>query len=346
MNTKFVKLLFTTGLCVMFLTLLTSVALAVPEFNNYFGGVDGRFSTYNGVIAPIGSLVDIYDQDGVFCGRDTIAEVPGIGKYGFISISGDELGTAEDEGPVKDEMVVFMLNGRLATTTGPDDPIWDGIPTNHKEVNLAAEGIVDASFTSPGGQTAVAGDVVNYSVMVENTGNGIDFYTITAASSKGWKVNFSVGFHYAWPGETIAVDFDLLVPPSALATTDQIEFTVTSGIDAMVTVSGNVLTTVSEATDIDDDNNSVLPDGFNLYQNYPNPFNPTTTISYDLPNRSVVNLFVYDMLGRIVNEFALGTKTAGNHSFTFDAKSLSSGIYFYKIETENVSAMKRMVLLK
>ncbi len=345
MNRKIVKLLFTTGLCLLFITLLASVALAQPKMNTFRGGLT-NISTYNGVIAPIGSLVDIYDQDGVLCARDTIAVSPGAGKYGNVSVLGDDTKTIEDEGPLLSETLIFELNGRPATTTGPDDPIYDGFALPFKEVNMIAEGNVDGSFTAPSGQTAVAGDVVNYSVMVENVGNGIDFYTITATSSNGWIVEFFVGFHYAGPGETIAVDFDLLVPPSALATTDQIEFTVTSGIDATVTVSGNVLTTVSEATDIGDDGNSSLPDGFNLYQNYPNPFNPSTTISYDLPTRSVVNLSVYDILGRIVNEFDLGTKTAGNHSFTFDAKALSSGVYFYKIETDNSSAMKRMVLLK
>jgi len=330
----------------LFLTHLTSVALAQPKMNSFRGGLDDRFSTYNGVIAPIGSLVDIYDQDGVHCARDTIAESPGAGKYGNVSVLGDDSKTEEDEGPNLGETLIFELNGRPATTTGPDDPIWDGFPLPFKEVNLSAEGIVTANFTVPGDQTALAGDVVHYSITVENTGNGIDFYTITAISSNGWIVNYYESFHYAGPGETIAVDFDLMVPPSAMATTDQIEFTVTSGIDDLVTVSGNVLTTVSEATDVDSDGGSSLPGDFKLYQNYPNPFNPATTLSFDLPSSSVVNLFVYDLLGRKVSEFDLGVKSAGNYSFTFDAKALSSGVYFYKIETENSSAMKRMMLLK
>jgi len=338
-KTKLAKLLFTTGLCMLLLTLLTSVAFAR-------GGLDGRFSTYNGVIAPIGSLVDIYDQDGVLCARDTIAESPGAGKYGNISVLGDDLKTEEDEGPLVDQTLIFELNGRPATTTGPDDPIYDGIPLPFKEVNMTAEGIVTANFGTPGDQSALAGDVVHYSVMVENTGDGIDFYTITAVSSHGWIVEYYESFHYVGPGKTIAVDFDLLVPPSVMAMTDQVEFTVTSGIDDLVTVSGNVLTTVSEATDADSDDNSALPGDFKLYQNYPNPFNPATTISYDLPTSSVVNMFVYDLLGRKVSEFAFGVKSAGNHSFTFDAKTLSSGVYFYKIKTENSSAMKRMLLLK
>ncbi len=348
MNTKFSKLLFTTGLCMLFLTLLTSVAFAQfgTPMNTFRGGLDDRSSFYNGVIAPIGSIVDIYDQDGVLCARDTIAESPGAGKYGNLAVLGDDPKTDDDEGPLVDETLIFELNGRPATTTGPDDPIWDGQWLPFKEVNLSAEGDVAANFYPPSEQTALPGDIVHYSVMVENIGNGIDFYTIVAISINGWIVDYYDGFHYVGPGETIAVDFDLMVPPSVMATTDQVEFTVTSGLDYMLKVSGNVLTTVSEATDIDSDGNSSLPGDFKLYQNYPNPFNPATIISFDLPSSSVVNLFVYDLLGRKVSEFDLGVKSAGSHSFTFDAKTLSSGVYFYKIETENSSAMKRMLLLK
>ena len=64
MNTKITKLLFTAGLCVLFLTLLTSFASAQFEMNTYRGGLDDRSSTFNGAIAPIGSLVEIYDQAG------------------------------------------------------------------------------------------------------------------------------------------------------------------------------------------------------------------------------------------------------------------------------------------
>jgi len=346
-NTKLSKLLFTTGLCMLFLTILTSIASAqFPTMNTYLGGKDGRSSTYNGVMAPIGSIVDIYDQDGVLCGRDTIAVTPGAGKYGSLAVNGDDSKTGEDEGPLVDETLIFKLNDREAATTGPDDPIFDGVWYPFKEVNLSAEGIVSADFTTSGDQTAEAGDVAHYSVMVENTGNGLDFFTITASSSNGWIVTVAEGFQYVKSLKSIALNIDLMIPPGTIVTTDQIEFTVTSGLDNSVTVSGNVLTTISEPTDIGSDDNSALPDGFKLYQNYPNPFNPATTISYDLPTRSVVNLFVYDLLGRKVSEFALGAKSAGSHSFTFNATTLSSGVYFYKIETENSSAMKRMMLLK
>ena len=96
--------------------------------------------------------------------------------------------------------------------------------------------------------------------------------------------------------------------------------------------------------------NTTTPKEYSLSQNYPNPFNPTTTINYDLPKDGNVKLIIYDILGREVsklvnNEF----KVAGRYSVVFDGSSLSSGIYFYRIEVNNgkdFMKVKRMVLVK
>ena len=92
---------------------------------------------------------------------------------------------------------------------------------------------------------------------------------------------------------------------------------------------------------------NILPTEFALHQNYPNPFNPATKISFDLPQDSKVNLVVYDLLGRKVsrlvnNEF----KVAGKYTYDFNGAPLSSGVYFYRIETEGFTNAKRMILMK
>jgi len=90
------------------------------------------------------------------------------------------------------------------------------------------------------------------------------------------------------------------------------------------------------------------PNSFRLAQNYPNPFNPNTTICYDLPEDGKVSIMIYDMTGRMianpVNEF----NEAGYYTITFNAANLSSGIYFYRIQTSENKfiATKRMVLVK
>jgi hypothetical protein len=90
----------------------------------------------------------------------------------------------------------------------------------------------------------------------------------------------------------------------------------------------------------------IIPDRFRLYQNYPNPFNPVTTIRFDLAKNSNVKIRIYDILGRevrtLVNEF----KPAGTYELKFDASSIASGTYFYKIEASDFVDIKKMVLVK
>jgi photosystem II stability/assembly factor-like uncharacterized protein len=88
------------------------------------------------------------------------------------------------------------------------------------------------------------------------------------------------------------------------------------------------------------------PNSFALFQNYPNPFNPTTAVGYQLPVNSFVTLKVYDILGREIKTLVNERQSAGTHSVSFNAGSMSSGIYFYRIQAGDFSATKKLVLLK
>lgn len=92
--------------------------------------------------------------------------------------------------------------------------------------------------------------------------------------------------------------------------------------------------------------NNLTPENFSLSQNYPNPFNPETKIKFQISNSSEVTLTVFDNAGRevavLVNQFL----NAGNYEFNFNAEGLSSGIYFYKLSSENFSETKKMILIK
>lgn len=89
-----------------------------------------------------------------------------------------------------------------------------------------------------------------------------------------------------------------------------------------------------------------LPDGYKLYQNYPNPFNPTTKIQFSLPKAGFVTIRVYDLLGREVSTLVSEHKNIGTYVVDFDASDLPSGIYFYRIESNGFSDVKKMVVLK
>ena len=89
-----------------------------------------------------------------------------------------------------------------------------------------------------------------------------------------------------------------------------------------------------------------VPDKYSLHQNYPNPFNPVTKIRYDIPNSGNVSLKIYDNIGREAKTLVIEFKDAGYYTVEFNGSNFASGIYYYKLETGNFVATKKMVLLK
>jgi hypothetical protein len=85
---------------------------------------------------------------------------------------------------------------------------------------------------------------------------------------------------------------------------------------------------------------------FSLEQNYPNPFNPTTIIQYQISAPGKVILKVYDLTGKEVADLVNENQDAGNHSVEFNASALASGVYMYRLFTNNFSAAKKLLLLK
>ncbi len=92
--------------------------------------------------------------------------------------------------------------------------------------------------------------------------------------------------------------------------------------------------------------NTSLPTSYALEQNYPNPFNPTTTIRYALPQTGVVSLKVYTIAGQEVATLVNGQQNAGLHEIRFDAGSLASGVYFYRLQAEKFTSTRKLLLLK
>jgi photosystem II stability/assembly factor-like uncharacterized protein len=83
-----------------------------------------------------------------------------------------------------------------------------------------------------------------------------------------------------------------------------------------------------------------------LFQNFPNPFNPVTTIRYDITQKSFVNIAVYDVLGRKVVTLVNGEKQPGSYQVDFNARGLSSGVYFYRLVAGNFVQTKKLMLVK
>jgi hypothetical protein len=98
------------------------------------------------------------------------------------------------------------------------------------------------------------------------------------------------------------------------------------------------------ATSVNDKNN--IPAAYALEQNFPNPFNPSTKITFSLPETSVVNSRVFNLIGLEVKLLVNGMMPAGIHEVVFDASELYSGVYFYTLKTGNFVQTRKMILIK
>ena len=100
----------------------------------------------------------------------------------------------------------------------------------------------------------------------------------------------------------------------------------------------------NEVTNSDEESN--LKPYYNLEQNYPNPFNPNTRISFSLARNENVSLEVFNLQGRSVVKLIDESLHSGEHSVHFNARNLSSGVYFYKLSTSSFIKTKKMLLIK
>ncbi len=99
-------------------------------------------------------------------------------------------------------------------------------------------------------------------------------------------------------------------------------------------------------TDVNETVSTNSPSKYELDNNYPNPFNPSTVIKFSLPENAHVSLNIYNILGQKVAQLVNDNLSAGRYSIKFDAGRLSSGIYFYKLQTDDFASVKKMILQK
>ena len=186
-------------------------------------------------------------------------------------------------------------------------------------------------FKQWGATVVLCGHEHNYERLVDNTGMT---YFINGLGGKDWR------------------EFATIVPESRIRYTGNYgAMLVTSYADSLN------LKFITYPDSVKDDTTIVLPpigiqpiseiaSGFILEQNYPNPFNPTTGIRFRLPDNSPVNISVYDINSKLVEELVNKNLSAGNHTVEWNAVNCPSGIYFCKITAGSFADVKKMVLIK
>ena len=158
----------------------------------------------------------------------------------------------------------------------------------------------------------------------------IDIESIAYPVTLSWDLNPENGLEYSFPGDTILNKMSKIRDNKS-----QISFSKNS--NGRIRLFGKISDSFTP---------NQIPKEFALEQNYPNPFNPTTTIKYSLAKDEFVTLEVYDILGARVAQIVNQQQKAGNYTVEFNASKLSSGVYFYKINTRDFSNTRKMLLIK
>ena len=143
--------------------------------------------------------------------------------------------------------------------------------------------------------------------------------------------------------------FTAYIPNKPLGTTIYYYISATSNNSKTISKplpapSGNFRFRIENSSGITGNNSLVKK--YTLYQNYPNPFNPATKIKFDLPKNGFVRIQVFDVAGRLVHTLINDFKFRGSYEINFDGSNLTSGVYFYKMETVDYNDVKKMLLLK
>ena len=145
-------------------------------------------------------------------------------------------------------------------------------------------------------------------------------------------------------GDVVAVINSTSSNPFTLTAPSEGKYLVNAGYKNPSPRSWDSMSVVISVTDVD---NKLEPvSTYKLYNNYPNPFNPSTKIKYSIPEKSLVNLQIYNAEGKEVASLVNGEQSAGEYEINFDAENLASGVYFYKIRAGNFFQTKKMLLLK
>ncbi len=320
------------GLLVLFPVLLSAQPIPTNEWVNFFS----TSSTFNDEPVQVGSVVDAYDPDGVWCGTFTATTT---GQYGFLLVYRDDNITGDiDEGSEPGDSLTFYIDGHYALTMGPGNPGW----TSNGDVVQ-----VDLSAYS------------NYAPVISDFPTAITFRADTSLTLNLNEMvedldDPDLDLHWSVSGNiSVIVDIDSetnlaqISAPSDYEGTEILVFEVTD--DSLATDTTSVPVTVEPfvSTYFEE----VVPQHFVLSANYPNPFNPVTHIRYGISINTNIYMVIWDIQGKIVMKKQMLDQTPGWYSemWTGDdafGQPVSSGIYFCTLRTRLHSQTIKMTLMR
>jgi hypothetical protein len=114
--------------------------------------------------------------------------------------------------------------------------------------------------------------------------------------------------------------------------------------DASISVTARTIPITTSVNDLTSP--TVIPGSFSVRQNFPNPFNPSTTMEFDIPERSMSSIQIFSTDGRLVETLSLGELPPGTHRVEWKSQGLPSGAYFFRVQAGQFSGINKMVLIK
>ena len=260
----------------------------------------------------------IYEYDGSYVSPEVIH--PGMGYWlratqdGEITLSSTALATKilEQANHLEGSNTLELSNGTHSTTLYFGKDVSEAEELSYSLPPVFPQMAFDARFTDNMKYIQDAGEI-----SVINTNSRLTL---------NYSVNLDPGEHLKWV------------------------FTTNSGKEHILNGTGEI-TLPPETKGMSLEKRAIFPDVYALYQNYPNPFNPVTKITYQLPEESYVAVTIYNLAGQKVTTLVDGRRSGGFHAVDWYGKnsngeSVVSGLYFFRIETENFSKTLKMLLLK
>ncbi|MBE7475751.1 MAG: T9SS type A sorting domain-containing protein [Ignavibacteriota bacterium] len=262
---------------------------------------------------PSGIITVAITYDGGATSTPIYTETNPTGNVGPTLISGSFTTPAAGSADVQIEIMYDGYSFNI------DNIYWD---------NLTLSYIVPVELTS-------------FTATSENGEVHLKWTTATETNNQGFEILRSAGNNKEWQNAGYAAGFGTTTEPKSYSFVD-------SKLDAgeytyrlkQIDFDGTV--TYSEEVKVEVE----IPLVYSLEQNYPNPFNPSTTIKYSLSEDGFVKLSVYNLLGEEVTTLVNNEQKAGRYEVNFDASKLASGIYMYRLESNNFLSIKKMILIK
>jgi photosystem II stability/assembly factor-like uncharacterized protein len=340
-----------------------------PPVNNDYGGISFINSDTGLAVGPPGLIIQTYNSGNTWTTRNylgsglrnvqyvTSNRAYAVGSAGIIrsadgGVSWIRMSTTQVGG-------LYFITEDIGTVVGPNGLILTttngGVNWTQRIMGLTVQ-FGDSSLYCVKYVNAQTGYACgNNGIIIKTTNGGANWIYIPSNDlSSLYGVSFSdantgtvVGFARIWRTTNGGNNWfqQPIPPPNTTNPLQGVDF-VNSNTGWIVGFNGMILYTSNGGMTWIKPISNEIPSDFKLYQNYPNPFNPTTKIIFSLPENSFASLIVYDMLGREMEILLNEQLGAGTYEAEWNAANEPSGTYFYKLETDNFTQTRKMVLLK